>query len=147
MASVTWPPLVTAAPISSSVKVARARPGTAAARRPMRVARTDGTGTAVVDIGRSRRGGWRGRAPQHPPQPVAPTIARTAPATPPRSRARARPCKLQPIVTFAPYCGRSGRRWASIGKREDAQRSGGIGLPGGDDGVLLGAGIENRVVD
>src|SRR4051812_19733246 len=61
----------------------------------MRVARTDGTGTAVVDIGRSRRGGWRGRAPQHPPQPVAPTIARTAPATPPRSRARARPCKLQ----------------------------------------------------
>src|SRR3954447_2349700 len=96
MAPVTWPPLVTAAPISSSVKVARARPGTAAARRPMRVARTGGTETAVVDIGRSRRGGWRGRAPQHPPQPVAPTIARTAPATPPRSRARARPCKLQP---------------------------------------------------
>src|SRR3954452_6201032 len=95
MASVTWPPLVTAAPISSSVKVARARPGTAAARRPMRVARTGGTGTAVVDIGRSRRGGWRGRAPQHPPQPVAPTLARTAPATPPRSPARARPCKLQ----------------------------------------------------
>src|SRR3954471_16891984 len=92
MASVTWPPRVTAAPISSSVKVARARPGTAAARRPMRVART---GTAVVDIGRSRRGGWRGHAPQTPPQPVAPTIARTAPATPPRSRARARPCKLQ----------------------------------------------------
>src|SRR3954463_754419 len=61
----------------------------------MRAARTGGTGTAVVDIGRSRRGGWRGRAPQHPPQPVAPTIARTAPATPPRSRARARPCKLQ----------------------------------------------------
>src|SRR3954462_10167113 len=95
MASVTWPPLVTAAPISSSVKVARARPGTAAARRPMRVARTGGTGTAVVAIGRSRRGGWRGGAPQHPPQPVAPTIARTAPATSPRSRARARPCKLQ----------------------------------------------------
>src|SRR3954469_20100716 len=99
MASVTWPPLVTAAPISSSVKVARARPGTAAARRPMRVARTGGTETAVVDIGRSRRGGWRGRAPQHPPQPVAPTIARTAPATPPRSRARARPCKLQALFT------------------------------------------------
>src|SRR3954468_1947334 len=54
MASVTWPPLVTAAPISSSVKVARARPGTAAARRPMRAARTGGTGTAVVDIGRKR---------------------------------------------------------------------------------------------
>src|SRR3954453_11895233 len=82
MASVTWPPLVTAAPISSSVKVARARPGTAAARRPVRVARTGGTGTAVVDIGRSRRGGWRGRAPQHPPQPVAPTIARTPPRPP-----------------------------------------------------------------
>src|SRR3954454_7772793 len=72
MASVTWPPLVTAAPISSSAKVARARPGTAAARRPMRVARTGGTGTAVVDIGRRRRGGWRGRAPQHPPPPAAP---------------------------------------------------------------------------
>src|SRR3954467_2425178 len=54
MASVTWPPRVTAAPISSSVKVARARPGTAAARRPMRAARTGGTGTAVVDIGRKR---------------------------------------------------------------------------------------------
>src|SRR3954452_7148452 len=95
MASVTGPPRVTAAPISSSVKVARARPGTAAARRPVRVAGTGGTGTAVVDIGRSRRGGWRGRAPQYPPQPAAPTIARTAPAPPPRSRARARPCKLQ----------------------------------------------------
>src|SRR3954449_2597100 len=54
MASVTWPPRGTAAPISSSVKVARARPGTAAARRPMRVARTGGTGTAVVDMGRER---------------------------------------------------------------------------------------------
>src|SRR3954453_17238747 len=51
MASVTWPPRVTAAPISSSVKVARARPGTAAARRPTRAART---GEAVVDIGRKR---------------------------------------------------------------------------------------------
>src|SRR3954447_11475702 len=58
MASVTWPPLVTAAPISSSVKVARARPGTAAARRPMRVARMGGTGGAVVDIGRKRTK-WR----------------------------------------------------------------------------------------
>src|SRR3954452_15818443 len=83
MASVTWPPLVTAAPISSSVKVARARPGTAAARRPMRVARTGGTETAVVDIGRSRRGGWRGRAPRHPPPPVAPPIA-PPPPRPPR---------------------------------------------------------------
>src|SRR4051795_13074656 len=103
MASVTWPPRVTAAPISSSVKVARGRPGTAAARRPMRVARTGGTGTAVVDIGRSRRGGWRGHAPQTPPQPVPPTIARTAPATPPRSRARARPCKLQNAYEQAPF--------------------------------------------
>src|SRR3954466_8772505 len=57
MASVTWPPRVTAAPISSSVKVARARPGTAAARRPMRAARTGETGTAVVDIGRKRTKG------------------------------------------------------------------------------------------
>src|SRR3954453_14657956 len=98
MASVTWPPRGTAAPISSSVKVARARPGTAAARRPMRVARTGGTETAVVDIGRSRRGGWRGRAPQHPPQPGAPTTAPPHPPTPPPSRARARPCKLQAHV-------------------------------------------------
>src|SRR3954449_11647591 len=54
MASVTWPPRVTAAPISSSVKVARARPGTAAARRPTRVARRGGT--AVVGIGRTGGG-------------------------------------------------------------------------------------------
>src|SRR3954453_5554350 len=101
MASVTWPPLVTAAPISSSVKVARARPGTAAARRPMRVDRTGGTGTAVVDSGGSRRGEWGDRAPHNPPQPVAPTLARTAPATPPRSPARARPCKLQ-FEDFSP---------------------------------------------
>src|SRR4051794_6113399 len=60
MASVTWPPRVTAAPISSSVKVARARPGTAAARRPMRVARTGGTGTAVLGLRPERTGGGGG---------------------------------------------------------------------------------------
>src|SRR5829696_4173437 len=75
MASVTWPPLVTAAPISSSVKVARARPGTAAAMRPMRVARMGGTGMAVVDIGRKRTR-WRTIAPNRcdrEPSPCPPT--------------------------------------------------------------------------
>jgi hypothetical protein len=41
------------------VKVVRARRGTAAARRPTSVVRSDGTGTAVVGIGRT---GERGRA-------------------------------------------------------------------------------------
>src|SRR3954454_2066882 len=96
MASVTWPPLVTAAPISSSVKVARARPGTAAARRPMRVARTGGTGTAVVDIGRSRRGGWRGREPQHPHQPGAGTTSPPSGARPPTAAPRGPPRHAHP---------------------------------------------------
>src|SRR4051794_41932842 len=95
MASVTWPPLVTAAPISSSVKVARARPGTAAARRPIRVARTGGTGTAVVGIGRGRRGGWRGRGPPHPPPPGAPPPPPPPPAAPPRPPPPAPPRKPQ----------------------------------------------------
>jgi hypothetical protein len=51
IASVTWPPLVMAAPISNSVKVARARPGTAAARRPIRVARIGGMETPAEVIG------------------------------------------------------------------------------------------------
>src|SRR3954462_13628927 len=49
MASVTWPLLVAAAPISSSRKVVRARAGTAAAMRPTRVARMGGTG--MEDMG------------------------------------------------------------------------------------------------
>ena len=63
IASVTWPPRVVAAPISSSVKVVRARRGTALARRPMSVVRIGGTGTAVVGIGRA---GERGRAVARP---------------------------------------------------------------------------------
>src|SRR5689334_20575043 len=57
MASVTWPPRVTAAPISSSVKVVRARRGTAPARRPTSVVRSGGTAAAVVSIGRTGEGG------------------------------------------------------------------------------------------
>src|SRR3954454_17227714 len=57
MASVTWPPRVVAAPSSSSVKVVRARRGTASARRPTSMVRIGGTGTAVVvDIGRAGQG-------------------------------------------------------------------------------------------
>src|SRR5829696_5737051 len=56
IASVTWPPGVVAAPISSSVKVVRARRGTAAARRPTSVVRSGGTAVAVVGIGRTGDG-------------------------------------------------------------------------------------------
>src|SRR3954449_7407629 len=57
MASVTWPPRVVAAPSSSSVKVVRARRGTASARRPTSVVRNGGTAAAVVGIGRTGEGG------------------------------------------------------------------------------------------
>src|SRR3954451_7810834 len=56
IASVTWPPRVVAAPISSSAKVVRARRGTAAARRPTSVVRSGGTAVAVVGIGRTGGG-------------------------------------------------------------------------------------------
>src|SRR3954451_6763984 len=56
IASVTWPPRVVAAPISSSAKVVRARRGTAAARRPTSVVRSGGTAVAVVGIGRTGDG-------------------------------------------------------------------------------------------
>jgi hypothetical protein len=42
MASVTWPPLLAAAPSSRSRKVVRARAGTAAVRRAMMLARMGG---------------------------------------------------------------------------------------------------------
>src|SRR4051794_41464274 len=61
IASVTWPPRVVAAPISSSAKVVRARRGTAAARRPTSVVRSGGTAVAVVGIGRTG-GGRRAEA-------------------------------------------------------------------------------------
>src|SRR3982750_3101223 len=61
MASVTWPPRVVAAPSSSSVKVVRARRGTAAARRPTSVVRSGGMAAAVVGIGRTG-GGRRAEA-------------------------------------------------------------------------------------
>src|SRR3954465_13959329 len=57
MASVTWPPRVVAAPSSSSVKVVRARRGTASARRPTSVVRSGGMAAAVVGIGRTGEGG------------------------------------------------------------------------------------------
>ena len=56
IASVTWPPRVVAAPSSSSVKVARPRRGTAAARRPTSVVRIGGMAAAVVGIGRTGDG-------------------------------------------------------------------------------------------
>src|SRR3954451_14778965 len=72
MAPVTWPPRVVAAPSSSSVKVARARRGTASARRPTSVVRIGGTG--VVGMARAGEGG-RAVAPpdtaldrSHPPR-------------------------------------------------------------------------------
>ncbi len=43
------PPRVTAAPMSSSVKVIRARRGTAAAMWPMSVVRIGGMGTVDID--------------------------------------------------------------------------------------------------
>src|SRR4051794_41218275 len=73
IASVTWPPRVVAAPSSSSVKVVRARRGTAAARPATREVRIGGA--AGVGIGRSQRGGGRGRAPPHPPPPAHPPVA------------------------------------------------------------------------
>src|SRR6478672_10635266 len=123
MASVTWPPLVTAAPISSSVKVARARPGTAAARRPMRVARTGGTGTAVVDIGRKRTK-WRTITPtavigsrRHARRPDDPRAHPWLPVRPGRAGAGALPRRrLQPSrpalrrAAGAPAADRRGRR-------------------------------------
>src|SRR3954465_127997 len=45
--------------------------------------------------GWGRRGRARRRAPRYPPQPIAPATARAAPATPPCSPRRSRPCKLQ----------------------------------------------------
>src|SRR5437763_3652435 len=123
MASVTWPPLGTAAPVSSSVKVARARPGTAAARRPMRAARTGGTGTAVVDIGRKRTkcgtitptaviGSLRharrpGHPRTHPRLPVRPGWARAG-ALPRRRPQPGRPALRR--AAGAPAADRRGRR-------------------------------------
>src|SRR3954454_7764402 len=121
MASVTWPPRVTAAPISSSVKVARARPGTAAARRPMRAART---GAAVVDIGRkrtkwgtvtstavigSRRHARRLDDPRaHPRLPVRTGWARAG-ALPRQRLQPGRPALRR--AAGAPAADRRGRRW------------------------------------
>src|SRR4051794_36656157 len=123
MASVTWPPRVVAAPSSSSAKVVRARRGTASARRPTSVVRIGGTAAAVVGMARAGEGGRAGARPDtvlhrwrppplasdprpppaHPaqprPHPRAPATARVVPAPPPRSRGRARPCKLQ-ILTY-----------------------------------------------
>src|SRR3954468_733293 len=123
MASVTWPPRVTAGPISSSVKVARARPGTAAARRPMGAARTGGTGTAVADIGRkrtkwgtitptavigSRRHARRPDDPRaHPWLPVRPGWARAG-ALPRRRLQPGRPALRR--AAGAPAADRRGRR-------------------------------------
>src|SRR5215217_6928733 len=123
MASVTWPPLVTAAPISSSVKVARARPGTAAAMRPMRVARMGGTGRAVVDIGREWTR-WRSINPtvvigslRHARRPDHPQVHPRPPVRPGRARAGALPRRrLQPgrpalrRAAGAPAADRRGRR-------------------------------------
>src|SRR3954470_10722681 len=120
MASVTWPPRVTAAPISSSVKVARARPGTAAARRPMRAART---GAAVVDIGRKRTkwGTVTSTAVigsrRHARRPGHPQTYPRLPVRPGRTRAGALPRRrLQPgrpalrRAAGAPAADRGGRR-------------------------------------
>src|SRR5215211_285643 len=121
MASVTWPPLVTAAPSSSSVKVARARPGTATAMRPMRVARMGGTVTR--DIGCSRRGG--GSSPstavigrlRHARRPGPSQTHPRLPVRPGRARAGALPRQwLQPgrpalrRTAGAPAADRRGRR-------------------------------------
>src|SRR4051794_12790487 len=72
IASVTWPPRVVAAPSSSSVKVVRARRGTASARRPTSVVRMGGT--AVVGMARAGEGGRAVARPDtvlnrsHPPR-------------------------------------------------------------------------------
>src|SRR3954452_24992458 len=123
MAAGTWAPLVTAAPISSSVKVARARPGTAAARRPIRVARTGGTGTAVVDIGRKRTK-WRTITPtavigsrRHARRPDHPRAHPRLPVRPGRAGAGALPRRwlqaCRPTLrraAGAPAADRRGRR-------------------------------------
>src|SRR4051794_41346828 len=70
IASVTWPPRVVAAPSSSSVKVVRARRGTASARRPTSVVRIGGT--AVVGMAPGRGGGRPGPRPPTPPNPPPP---------------------------------------------------------------------------
>src|SRR3954447_12417892 len=57
MASVTWPPRVVAAPSGSSVKVVRARRGTASARRPTSVGRIGGGGGGGMGPGRRGVGG------------------------------------------------------------------------------------------
>src|SRR3954447_20227417 len=89
----------------------RARRGTASARRPTSVVRIGGT--AVVGMARAGEGGRAVarpdtvlhrrrppplRPPPGPPPPSPPATARAAPAPPPRSRGRARPCKLQSVV-------------------------------------------------
>src|SRR3954452_4373416 len=120
MAPVTWPPLVTAAPISSSVKVGRARAGTAAARRPMRAA---STGTAVVDTGRKRTN-WGTTTPtaaigsrRHARRPDDPRAHPWLPVRPGWARAGALPRRrLQPgrpalrRAAGAPAADRRGRR-------------------------------------
>src|SRR4051794_808691 len=62
IASVTWPPRVVAAPSSSSVKVVRARRGTASAGRPTSVVRIGGAGGAGLAPGRGGGGPAGGRA-------------------------------------------------------------------------------------
>src|SRR3954453_17959247 len=95
IASVTWPPRVVAAPSSSSAKVARARRGTASARRPTSVVRIGGT--AVVGMARAGEGGGA-RARPHttlnpsPPLPLAPPPAPPPDTTPNRSH----PLRLAP---------------------------------------------------
>src|SRR6476646_1914593 len=160
MASVTWPPLVTAAPISSSVKVARARPG--------------GTGTAVVDIGRKRTK-WRtitptavigsrrhARRPDHPrahPRlPVRPGWARAGalprrrlqPGRPALRRAAGAPAadrrgrRGRPALPLPPRLGASGRlrggRHAARPRPRAAQRQ--SVLPGTPLDLLLSGGTQ-----
>ena len=89
----------------------------------------DGLGEAADERGQDRRDGSGGRrhrsnrrwttrrgAPRYRPQPPPPAPARAAPATPPCSPGRARPCKLQNIDRSRNYsrpCGWS-KMWVLI---------------------------------
>src|SRR4051795_7129278 len=140
IASVTWPPRVVAAPSSSSVKVVRARRGTASARPATREVRIGGT--AVVGIGRSQRGWARRCAPRCHPQPIAPATAPGAPAPPPRSPRRSPPraprhahrADRVPVnFSFLIPGSRNADRWREpreVGERTEASRLRQEGVPG-----------------
>src|SRR4051794_38695180 len=115
-ASVTWPPRVVAAPSSSSVKVVRARRGTASARRPTSVVTIGGT--AGVGMARAGGGGGAGRRPRTAPNPgppppppprTGPPPPRLAPRRHPRHAHRADRVPVNFSLVLQPRFGRSAR--------------------------------------